>query len=115
MPQTMGVDLKCQRMKSENVGRCQIPESTPPVRLGRAELYAGTMRLNHIRGQNFTCFQNNVIENFKAMGDETLNQELPPTHTYKHTYAYTHRPKKVIYVYIYLNEIAIVLVMFIIV
>ena len=32
IPQTMGVDLKCHRMRSENVGRCQISESTPPVR-----------------------------------------------------------------------------------
>ena len=49
------------------------------------------------------------------MGDETLNQELPPTHTHKHTYAHTHRSKKVIYVSIYLNEIAIVVAMFIII
>ena len=107
-------------MRSENVGRCQIFESTLPVRLGRTEFYAGTMNeyneyneMNHTRGQNFTCFQNNVID--KAMGDGTLNQELPPTHTHKHTYVHTHRSKKVIFVSIYINEIAIVLAMFIII
>ena len=52
----------------------------PTCKGGRAEFYAGTMRLSHNRGKNFTCFQINVIHNFKAMGDETLYQELPPTH-----------------------------------
>ena len=73
------------------------------------------MRLNHTRGQNFTCFQNNVIHNSKAMGDETLYQELPPTHTHRHTYVHSHRFKKVIFVSIYLNEIVTVLAMFIII
>ena len=49
------------------------------------------------------------------MGDETLYQELPPTHAHKHTYVHTHRSKKVIFVSIYINEIAIVLAMFIII
>ena len=48
------------------------------------------------------------------MGDETLYQELPPTHAHKHTYVHTHRSKKVIFVSIYSNEIAIVLSLFII-
>ena len=43
IPKTMGVDLKCQRMRSENVELFQIYESTPPVRVGRTEFYAGTM------------------------------------------------------------------------
>ena len=34
IPQTMGVELKCQKMRSENVGRCKMSESTPPVRYG---------------------------------------------------------------------------------
>ena len=75
----------------------------------------GTMRLNHTRGQTFTCFQNNVIHNSKAMGDETLYQELPPTHTHRHTYVHSHRFKKVIFVSIHLNEIVTVLDMFIII
>ena len=38
--------------------------------------------MKHTQGQNLTCFQNNVIHNFKAMGDEILYQELPLTHTH---------------------------------
>ena len=73
---------KCKCRAMSNIRK----HTSSKVRL--AEFYAGTMRLKNTRGQNFTCFQNNVIDNFKAMGDETLNQELPPTHTHKHTYVY---------------------------
>ena len=54
----------------------------PTSKVRWVEFYADTMRLKHIRGQNLTCFQNNVIHNFKAMGDEILYQELPLTHTH---------------------------------
>ena len=79
------------------------------------KFYAGAMKLNHNRGQNFKCFQNNSIHNFKTIGDETLYQELPPTHTHRHAYVHTHRSKKVIFASIYPNEMATLLAMYIII
>ena len=80
-------------------------------------MQVSTVRLNHTRWQNFTCFQNNVIDNFKAMGDETLYQELPPMHTNTHTHAYvhTHRSREAISASIYPNALGTVLAMYIII
>ena len=44
-----------------------------------------------------------------------IDQELPATHTHRHTYVHTQGLKKVIFVSIYLNEMATVLAMFIII
>ena len=92
--QTMGVGLKCQRMRSENVGWCQISESIPPVTfvLCRAEFYAGTLRLNHTRGRTSHVFKTTLFTTPRLW--ETKHWSGTPCHAYTQTHIRTHSRSK---------------------
>ena len=58
--------LEMQKKEKWKCRLCQKSETTPPMGWVRAELYSGTMRSNDTWGQNFTYFQNSIMNNYKA-------------------------------------------------
>ena len=113
IPQTMGVELKCQKMRSENVGRCKMSESTPPVRYGGEGFMQVQWDWIIPKGNFYSKQSYSQLQGYWRRNTASGTPFHACTQTRIRT-QYTDRSKKVIFATIYPNETATVLALYII-